>query len=226
MINTKTLILVSIIAAFGPSLASAQVGPRIPGYLTDTSGKVVKNSYGECWHAGFWTPANAIAECDPNFIKKAEVVEPRRAVAAPEPVPVTPPPPPPPAAKPLPQRVTFSADALFDFDKATLKPQGKLELDGLATSLSDVRYDAIHVTGHTDRFGSTQYNQRLSEQRANAVRNYLVSKDIPANIIVVEGKGETQPVTKPGDCKGPKSRKVIACLQPDRRVDVEVSGTK
>lgn len=218
MNNTKTLIAVSIIAAFLPSIASA-----LPGYLTDTSGKVVRNSYNECWHAGFWTPAMAIAECDPHLIKKVEAPEPKLAAAKPEPVLV-----PAQIAEPQkpPQKVSFSADALFAFDKAVLKPEGMQELDTFSKNISGVSYDAIQVTGHTDRFGSNKYNQRLSEQRANAVQDYLVSKDIPANRITVQGLGETQPTTKPGDCSGSKSQKVIACLQLDRRVDIEVSGTK
>ena len=218
MNTTKKLIAVSIIAAFLPGLASA-----MPGYATDTGTKVVKNSYGECWHAGFWTPSMAIAECDPSLIKKVEAPA-KVAVVTPEPVLVPPPSPAP--QKPVPQKVSFSADALFAFDKAVLKPEGKLELDSFAQNLSGVNYDSINITGHTDRFGSDAYNQRLSEQRANAVRDYLVSKDIPANRMVVEGKGETQPTTKAGDCTGRKSQKVIACLQPDRRVDIEVTGTK
>jgi OOP family OmpA-OmpF porin len=125
-----------------------------------------------------------------------------------------------------PQKVSFSADALFGFDKSTLKPEGKLELDGLANNLIGVSYDTIHVTGHTDRIGSTKYNQKLSEERANAVRDYLVSKDIAANHITVEGKGELQPTTQPSDCTGPKNTKLITCLQPDRRVDIDVTGTK
>jgi OOP family OmpA-OmpF porin len=80
--------------------------------------------------------------------------------------------------------------------------------------------------GHADRFGSDKYNQRLSEQRVATVKAYMVSKGVESGRIYTEGKGETQPVTKAGDCTGPKSAKVIACLQPDRRVDIEVIGTK
>jgi len=218
MNNTKKLITVSIIAAFLPSIAHA-----LPGYATDTSGKVVRNSYNECWHAGFWTPSMAIAECDPSLIKKVAAAEPKLVAAKPEPVPI---PTLSPEPQKPPQKVSFSADALFAFDKAVLKPEGKQELEGFAKNLSGVSYEAIQVTGHTDRFGSDKYNQRLSEQRGNAVQEYLVSKDIPANRITVQGLGETQPTTKPGDCTGRKSQKVIACLQPDRRVDIEVSGTK
>ncbi len=222
MTTTKTLIFASIAAAFLPGMAIAQ-NSAIQGYLLDARGNVVKNNYGLCWRTGYWTPAMAIAECDPDLVKKAEAPMPKQAEATPEPVPV----PAAPAPQQIaPQKISLSADALFAFDKSTLKPEGKEELDKLAVDLSNVSYDSIHVTGHTDRIGSTKYNQKLSERRAHAVRDYLVAKGIPADRIVAEGKGETQPVTRPGDCTGPKSRKLIACLQPDRRVDVEVSGTK
>ena len=130
------------------------------------------------------------------------------------------------AQKPMPQKISFSGDALFAFDKAVLKPEGKVMLDGLVTQLSGATYDNIQATGHTDRFGSSAYNQKLSERRANAVKDYLASKDVMASRIDAQGKGETQPVTKAGDCKGAKSAKVIACLQPDRRVDIEMTGAK
>lgn len=227
MTTKKTLILVSIIAALLPGIAIAHES-GIQGYLLDSSGSVVKNNFGQCWRTGFWTPAMAIAECDPDLVKKTEVPVPK-IVEAPQPAAVAPAPVPAPVPVPqrvVPQKISFSADALFTFDKSALRPEGKSVLDGFARDLDGVSYETIHVIGHTDRIGSDKYNQKLSEQRANEVRDYLISKDIPANRIVVEGKGETQPITKPGDCTGPRSKKLIACLQPDRRVDIEVSGTK
>ena len=86
--------------------------------------------------------------------------------------------------------------------------------------------ETIIDIGHTDRIGSATYNQKLSLRRADSVKAYLVSKGVPANRIFTDGKGKTQPVTKPGECRGPKTRKVIACLQPDRRVEIEVIGTR
>lgn len=225
MTTTKTILFASIVTAFLPTLAIAQT-PPIQGYLLDSRGAVVKNNYGQCWRTGYWTPAMAVIECDPDLVKKVEAPVPKQAAVTPEPAPA---PMLAPVAAPqkiAPQKVSFSADALFGFDKSTLRPEGKLELDNLARDLNGVSYDTIHVTGHTDRIGSAKYNQKLSEERANAVRDYLVSKDIAANRITVEGKGELQPTTKPGDCTGPKSKKLITCLQPDRRVDIEVSGTK
>ena len=225
MTAIKTLILAGIAAALLPAVSGAQ-DTKNQGYLVDTYGNniVTSSNTGLCWRTSDWTPARSVEPCDP-VARKAEAPAPRIAAAAPPPQKPAPTPAPAPA-KVVPQSINFSADALFAFDKAVLKPEGRAELDDFARQLSGAQYDAIFVTGHTDRFGSNEYNQKLSERRANAVKDYLVSKGVPANRINADGKGEMQPVTKPGDCKGAKSVKVIACLQPDRRVHVEVTGTK
>ena len=126
-----------------------------------------------------------------------------------------------------PMRISLSADALFDFDKSTLKPAGRQELDKLSSDLRGIRYDSLQVIGHTDRIGSHDYNMKLSTRRAQTVSDYLVQSGVPAAKIAAKGVDGAQPVTKPGDCKGNKpTPALIACLQPDRRVDVEVTGTK
>jgi OOP family OmpA-OmpF porin len=157
--------------------------------------------------------------------------EPVVVAQAPPPVVVMPapaPPPPPPPAAPVPQRVSFSADSLFDFDKSVVKPTGRLDLDKLAADLRGVNYDVISVIGNTDRIGAQAYNQKLSTRRAEAVSAYLVDAGgIPANKISAKGVGSADPVTKPGDCVGTKATPVlITCLQPDRRVDIEVAGKR
>jgi OmpA-OmpF porin, OOP family len=153
---------------------------------------------------------------------------PSRIVQAPPPPPPPPPapvPPPPPSA---PMHVSFSADSLFDFDRSTLKPQGQQALDKLIGDLRGVQYDTIRVIGHTDRLGRHDYNLKLSERRAEAVSAYLVQAGrIPAGKITATGVDGADPVTKAGECKGSKpTPALIACLQPDRRVEVEVSGTR
>ncbi|MDR3416662.1 MAG: OmpA family protein [Nevskia sp.] len=150
--------------------------------------------------------------------------EPVAAAPAPQPVAAPPPPPPPPP----PRKVTFSADSLFDFNKATVKPAGKQALDQFAADLRGASFDVITVTGHTDRIGSHAYNMRLSTQRAEAVKTYLVeSAGIPPGKIAAKGTDGSDPMTKPGECRGTKAtKKLIACLQPDRRVEIEVSGTR
>lgn len=159
----------------------------------------------------------------------AQTYTPAPVVAqAPAPVVMAPPPPPPPAPPRVPQKVSFSADSLFDFDSAAVKPAGRGELDKLASDLRGVDFDVINVTGHTDRLGRQAYNLKLSTQRAEAVGSYLVtSAGIPASKISTRGVNGSDPVTKPGDCVGTKvTQALIACLQPDRRVDIEVSGTR
>jgi OmpA-OmpF porin, OOP family len=126
----------------------------------------------------------------------------------------------------LPQTVHYSTDAFFDFDESTLRPEGRAALDELVGELGEVKYGSIRVVGHTDRIGPDDYNQALSERRANAVKNYLARRSVPADRIEAIGKGKAEPTVKTSTCSGPKSPKVVACLQPDRRVDIEVAGTK
>ena len=135
-----------------------------------------------------------------------------------------------PAPMPAPverRRVSFSAESLFAFDKSVIKPEGKAALDRFVNELRGTQFERIGVEGHADRLGSNAYNQRLSTQRAEAVKSYLISTGgVAANKISAAGKGETMPVTKPGDCRGNKrTAALVACLQPDRRVDVEMTGT-
>jgi outer membrane protein OmpA-like peptidoglycan-associated protein len=126
-------------------------------------------------------------------------------------------------------RITLSADALFDFDKAVLRPEGKVRLDDIAAIGREINLEIGIAVGHTDRLGSEAYNQRLSEQRAAAVKQYLVSKGIKADRVFAEGRGKREPVT--GDAcnnmgaENSRNKELIECLQPDRRVEVELSGT-
>ena len=221
--NKKQIgLVVACALTFGVLSGAARAQNQNPdgkALLDDTRGAAVMSAYGLCWHTGFGPPP-ASSQCDP-----AQV-----AYVAP-PV-VTPAPPAqmaaltPPAPRPVAEKLTLDADTLFDFDKATLRPAGRDALDSFVGKLGDISPETIMTIGHADRIGSERYNQRLSEQRVASVKTYMVSKGVEANRIYTEGKGETQPVTKAGDCAGPKSAKVIACLQPDRRVDIEVIGTK
>lgn len=199
-----------------------------PGYLTDQRGAVVRDAFGLCWRTGFWSPAMATQECDADLMPKKAVPArppaPRAAPAAPAPRAA------PPAKRrpvvPVVDKITLSADTLFDFNKAVVRPDAGARLDELVKRLKGVSVDTIIVVGHADRIGSDSYNMKLSLRRADAVKAYLVSKGTPANRIYAEGKSKKQPVTKPGSCKGPKSPAVIRCLQPDRRVVIEVVGTR
>ncbi len=206
------------------SFAQAQATNVDRVYAIDQRGEVVMDPFGLCWRTGFWTPAAAAKDpagckCDKDLLPK-EVCEPKAPAA------VTPAKPAMPGVTPAKDKITLAADALFDFDKAVLRPEGKAKLDDVVAKSSRLNLEVVIAVGHADRIGSAAYNQKLSEKRAAAVKDYLVAKGIPANRVYTEGKGSKQPVTKPGQCKGPKSKKVIECLQPDRRVDIEIIGTQ
>lgn len=216
----KQLVL-SLTLATGISAVSAAFAHDVPnaGYLIDSRGSVVKNNYNECWRTGYWTPAMATAECDPALVAKKE--EPKKEApkaAAPAPV----------AGPEAPAvKVTFKAETLFDFDKAVVRAEGKKELDDkvVANMKAHPEVELLLVTGHADRIGSDKYNQKLSERRAAAVKTYLTSQGIAADRVKTEGKGEAMPnpdADTVNKCKGTKkTKKLIECLQPDRRVTVE-----
>lgn len=121
--------------------------------------------------------------------------------------------------------VSFEAEPLFSFDRFAIREDQRTALNEFVAGLKDVDYSEIVAVGHADRIGTEDYNLGLSEKRANAVKDYLVGRGIPAARIRVEGRGELEPVTADG-CKTGKRKAIIACLQPDRRVDVSVNGSK
>ncbi len=217
-IAKKTLVL-ALLAGIGFSAVAQE---RV--YLIDQRDVVAKSGFGLCWRDGYWTPAAAAAdkagcECDKDLLPK-ETCEPK-AAAAPAGAAAAPA-----GVKPSGEKITVAADALFDFNKAVLRPEGKAKLDDLVSKAKAIKLEVILAVGHTDRIGNDAYNQKLSEKRAAAVKEYLVAKGIEANRVYTEGKGEKQPVTG-NKCKGDKKTKaLIDCLQPDRRVDIEVIGTK
>jgi OOP family OmpA-OmpF porin len=211
----KKSLVVALLAGIGFA-ATAQ--ERV--YVIDQRDVVAKSGFGLCWRTGYWTPAAAAkdpagCECDKDLIPKEVCEPPKPAPAAPVAAP-----------KPAGEKITVAADALFDFNKATLRPEGKAKLDEVVAKSKAINLEVILVVGHTDRIGSDSYNQKLSEKRAAAVKEYVVAKGIEANRVYTEGKGEKQPVT--GDkCKGNAATKaLIECLQPDRRADIEIIGTK
>lgn len=230
-----------------PSVASAQSLPRTNGYVVDSRGEVVRSGYNACWRTGYWTAALAIVECDPDLVPKPVVVAP---VEAPKPVVVAPPPPPPPVVVPEPvvtpraavvvpvpvpapppppppkKKIAIEGKASFAVGKAELSPAGKAGIDkevieklsGFAT------IESITVEGHTDPMGNEKKNIDLSKARAEAVKAYMVSKGVKAEIVKTEGKGSSDPL--PGvkcDAKLPKA-KLSACFEPQRRIEIDVNG--
>jgi OOP family OmpA-OmpF porin len=198
------------------------------GYWIDTTGgNVVKSpTTGLCWRSIEWTPARAIAECDPDLVKKP-------APPAPPPAP-KPEVKPKPEAKPKPKKPEMLNVELklsvqnFDFDKSTMRPDQHKEIDDwMAQEWKGVTIGAVIVTGHTDRIGSAAYNKKLSEARATTVKDYLQGKGVDQKLIFWEGKGFTNPVPVTKFCDNKMSRKqLIECLAPNRRVDIEAVGQK
>ena len=134
-----------------------------------------------------------------------------------------PPPPPPPAPAPKPEKVTTASTVNFDFDRYVIRPDARSKLDDLVGKLRNVSLEVVIAVGHADRLGSDAYNMKLSVRRADSVKAYLVSKGIGASRVYTEGKGERQPIK---DCKGSgKTKELIACLEPNRRVDTEAVGS-
>lgn len=192
------------------ALATAAGAQSVDNWMSG-SGIAVKNGTNElCWRDANWTPATAVQGCD------GAIAAPKAAAPAAAPAPA--------AAAPRPAapavaatKVTYAADAFFDFDKAVLKPEGKAKLDDLAQKVKAINLEVIIAVGHTDSVGTDTYNQKLSIRRAEAVKAYLVTKGIEKNRVYTEGKGEKQPVadnkTKEGRAK-------------NRRVEIEVVGTR
>ena len=186
-------------------VTAADGGPAIDNWQNGTGELVWKNGTNElCWRDANWTPATAAVGCDGALVPAAA------PAPAPAPAPVAPP-------APVASKVTFAADAFFDFDKAVLKPEGRAKLDDLVNKIRGVNLEVIIAVGHTDSIGTDAYNQKLSVRRAEAVKSYLVSKGTERNRVYTEGKGEKQPVadnrTKEGRAK-------------NRRVEIEVVGTQ
>ena len=188
------------------------------GYLVDGSGNPVRSYSGECWHTGAWRPGFRFADCEP---KPAVAASAPKIVEAPAPVAEQTPP----AAAPVPQNIPFrlSLDALFDFDKATLRAEGKSQLDQLARRLAVTQYDKLTIVGHADRIGPAAYNLKLSERRAAAIREYLVAQGIDAQKIAASGVGESQSIAS---CPGVHGKRLIGCLQPDRHAELTALGNE
>lgn len=227
-----TVAIAAALATFAGLAASQQPGeapmpinPR--GYVVASDGRPVLSGSGSCVRSTQWVPAHSVDPCD----QIARVSTPAPVVVSQERA--APPPPPPPVAvvQPEPkqrvviQKLTLSTDVLFEFGKAELKDAGKQRLDEFASHMKGAKVDEIVVIGHADRIGSEAYNEKLSEARAQSVKEYLAGRGAQTNVISAQGKGESAPVT--GDqCKKMTGKKLIECLQPDRRVEIEVLGSR
>ena len=223
----KVAVLFASVALAAPIAAFAQA--KDVDNWRGTDGTVWKNGTNElCWRDANWTPATAAAECDGAIKPPPPAPAPAPRVAPPPPPPPAAPPPaaPPapapvvaPAAPPAPvqEKVTFAADAYFDFDKSKLKPEAQAKLSDLVDKTKGVNLEVIIAVGHTDIVGTDGYNQKLSIARADAVKGFLTSKGIEKNRVYTEGKGSKQPVADNKTAEGRAK---------NRRVEVEVVGTR
>ncbi|WP_182342710.1 MULTISPECIES: outer membrane protein OmpA [Comamonas] len=203
----------ALATAAGAQIKAADGGNVVDNWQNGSGELVWKNGTNElCWRDANWTPATAAEGCDGALVKAAPAPAPAPAAtpAAPAPAPVAPP-----VAQT--QKVTYAADAFFDFDKSVLKPEGKAKLDDVASKVKNINLEVIIAVGHTDSIGSDAYNQKLSVRRAEAVKAYLVSKGIDKSRVYTEGKGEKQPVA---------DNKTAAGRAKNRRVEIEVVGTQ
>ncbi len=199
------------------ALATAAGAQTIDNWKNGNGELVWKNGTNElCWRDANWTPATAAPGCDGAIKPVVAAAAPAPAVEAPAPkvvvapVPVV-------VAPPAATKVTYAADAFFDFNKSVIKPEGKAKLDDLVGKIKDINLEVIIAVGHTDSVGSDAYNQKLSVRRSEAVKAYLVSKGIEKNRVYTEGKGEKQPVADNKTAEGRAK---------NRRVEIEVVGTR
>ncbi|HWA36545.1 MAG TPA: OmpA family protein [Burkholderiales bacterium] len=213
---SRTAVAVSLALAAGAAGA-------VPGYVTSVGDAIpVTDGFGNCWRVGDWTPGMAAAPCHAVARAQAAPVPVVRAEPpAPAPAPIAAP-----AAPPVLQRITLSTDVLFEFNKAQLRPGAHEKLDELAQTMQGAEVDRIVAIGHADRIASEQYNQELSQRRADAVKEYLVQKGVDPQRVQADGRGESEPVAQCAKM-GPErasNQKLVSCLQPDRRVEIEVLG--
>nr|WP_315201653.1 OmpA family protein [uncultured Albidiferax sp.] len=199
------------------ALVTAAGAQTVDNWKNGTNELVWKNGTNElCWRDNFWTPATAAPGCDGAIVPAAPAAPAAVAPAAPAPAAATPAPAVV-AAPMVAEKVTYAADAFFDFNKSVLKPEGKAKLDDLVSKVKGINLEVIIAVGHTDSVGSDAYNQKLSVRRSEAVKAYLVSSGIEKNRVYTEGKGEKQPVADNKTAEGRAK---------NRRVEIEVVGTR
>ena len=185
--------------------------------LVDSRGAAVMSGFGECWHTGYGPAPSWTAGCG----GVAPVAVAQYVAPAPAPVVMA-------AAVPQPvyEKVAFDANVLFDSDKSALRPAGRDKLDAFVSNIRGLESQNIMAIGYADRMGTDASNQVLSQQRVDTVKAYLIGKGIASNRVQTSAKGEVQPTTLAGECKDANNATNVACMQPDRHVFIEVSGTR
>jgi OOP family OmpA-OmpF porin len=200
------------------SAAMALAGAAFAGVtpnLTDSQGAPVRDGSGNCVQSSGIEHPDCMPKKDAPAPKPSDPARPSGPASPASPTA------PAPGARPAPssvrQAVVIQADALFDFDKSVVRPDGMKNIDAALAKLKGVDLEMVIATGHTDSVGTDAYNQKLSERRAAAVKAYLVSKGIASAKVTTIGKGESQPVA---------TNKTAEGRQKNRRVDIEFKGVK
>ena len=187
--------------------------------VVDTQGAVVMSGFGQCWHTGYGPAPSWTAAC--GGLRPVAVTQKVAPAPAAAPVVMAAA-----AALPVTEKVTFDANILFDSDKSAIRPAGRDKLDQFVADIRGLDSQSIMAVGYSDRMGSSASNQVLSQQRVDAVKAYLVGKGVASSRVQTSARGETQPTTLPAECKDANNATNVACMQPDRHVFIEVSGTR
>lgn len=204
----KTLLvrsqMLAIFAMLGGGMATAHA-QTIPGYVVDSRYNLVMDSHGGCVRSGSWTPGMAIMECDPNIIKAGQTS----------------------SQEPGTVLVSMESDTLFAFDSAVISAKGKRDLDQQVIKVmkQHPEIEMVTITGHTDRIGSDAYNKQLTQERADAVRSYIIAQGVSARRMETRGMGSANPVVSCDRVRGEVSgqnKELVDCLRPNRRVEVEI----
>jgi len=208
--------------ALGVFSAAAQVPSDEKALAVDSSGAPVMSGFGLCVRSGFGPAPEWTVACHGERPVPVALYVAPDAAPAPAPMAMA-------AAAPLPpvlEKVAFDANVLFDSDKSALRPAGRDTLDEFVAKIHGLDSESIMLVGYADRMGTHADNQTLSQERVDSVKTYLVGKGIPSERVQTSARGETQPDTFAGECKDANNAKNVACMQPDRHVFIEVSGTR
>ena len=206
----RTLLAVACALTLGAFHATAQ-DINENGLVKDSSGRQVMSGFGLCVHSGFGPAPSWTAGCHPRVVTPIAVYLEKKIPAAPLAVYET---------------VGFDVNVLFDSNKSNLRATGRDSLDSFVGKIRGLEAQSVMAIGYADRMGSADSNQVLSQERVDTVKAYLVSQGVAANRVDTSARGERQPTTWITECKDANNAKNVACMQPDRHVFIEISGSR
>jgi OOP family OmpA-OmpF porin len=202
--QTRNMLLVAGSLLFALSVQAAD--EYSPGYQYDMRGDVVRDAAGNCLRTAQWSPSNALAMCDPNVVAQRSSEKPvigKEAKVS--------------GVMAQVDLVVLQAGNDFGFDKAELSEAGKELLSQIVARHKNQYVARVFVAGYTDRIGDDEYNLKLSQRRADAVKSQLIADGIPADRIHTSAEGSADPLVT---CPGLGGEALIRCLAPNRRTEV------